>query len=140
LKEKIKVLVYIFRNKDQGPELLVFDHRDFPQAGTQIIGGTVDPGEELIEALLREIFEESGLVFGPSDIERKLGETSYRRKDLPEINHRHYYAINSIDLPDSWAHTVHSNGADNGLIFDFFWMPCSDAKLLLTGNFGELLP
>lgn len=93
--------------------------------GLYIIGGTVDPGEDLIEALLREIKEESGLTF---------------RKDTPEINHRHYYAINSIDLPDSWAHTVHSNGADNGLIFDFFWMPCSDAKLVLTGNFGELLP
>lgn len=140
MKTKSKVLAYIFRTKNEIPEILVFDHCDYPEAGTQIIGGTVDPGEELIEALLREIFEESGLVFRPSDIECKLGESSYHRKDLLEINHRHYYAINSIDLPDSWAHTVHSNGADNGLIFDFFWMPCSDAKMLLTGQFGELLP
>lgn len=140
MKSKTKVLSYILRTKNSSTEVLVFDHRDYPEAGTQVIGGTVDPGEDLVEALLREILEESGLVFSSSDIKTRLGETTYQRRDIPEINFRHYYLIYSIDLPDTWAHTVHSNGADNGLVFDFFWLPIEKAKKVLTGNFGELLP
>ncbi|MFA6237465.1 MAG: NUDIX domain-containing protein [Bacteriovorax sp.] len=140
MKSKTKVLAYILRTNNDLSEVLVFDHRDNPSAGTQIIGGTVDPGEELIGALLREIREESGLVLGPSDIAKKLGETHYQRRDIPEINHRHYYLIYSKNLPDTWAHTVHSEGLDNGMVFDFFWLSIDQARKDLTGNFGELLP
>lgn len=140
MNKKTKVLAYIQRTKSGIDEVLVFKHRDFQEAGIQIIGGTVDPDEECIGALLREIFEESGLLFRPSDVVKKLGETCYQRRDIPEINNRHYYLIYSFDLPDTWAHTVHSNGADNGLVFDFYWMTLSNAKKELTGNFGELLP
>lgn len=140
MNKKIKVIAYIKRIQNEQIQILVFDHRDFPEAGTQVIGGTVDPGEDLVEALLREIFEESGLCFRASDIVTKLGESLYHRQDIPEINHRHYYLINTIDLADSWAHTVHSNGSDNGLVFDYFWLPLKKAKEVLTGNFGELLP
>lgn len=138
LKTKSKVLAYILRNNST--EVLVFTHRDYPEAETQVIGGTVDPGEDFVEALLREIFEESGLKLVEADIEKKLGETHYQRKDIPEINHRHYFLIRKNDLPDSWAHTVHSTGADNGMVFEFFWMKTEVAKVSLTGQMGELLP
>ncbi len=140
MKSKIKVLAYITRTKNSKKEVLVFTHRDFPEAGLQVVGGTVDPGEDLIGALLREIKEEAGLKFAPSDIKKKLGETSYQRRDIPEINHRHYFEIHTLNLPDIWAHTVHSSGADNGLVFDFFWMETALAKSSLTGQMGELLP
>jgi len=137
---KTKVIAYIFRNKDKKKEILVFKHRDFPQAGLQVIGGTVDPGEDKIPALIREIYEEAGLIFSEYDNIKKIGETHYQRRDNGEINHRHYYIIEKNDLPNSWAHTVHSNGLDNGLVFEFFWMDIREAKLSLTGNFAELLP
>lgn len=140
MKTKVKVLAYILRTKNEIDEVLVFDHRDFPEAGTQIIGGTVDPGEDLIGALLREIFEESGLQFSASDIIKKLGETQYQRRDIKELNHRHYFLIHSNNLSDTWAHTVHSDGQDNGMVFHFYWMTLSKAKEELTGNFGELIP
>ena len=140
MKEKIKVIAYIIRTKDSRDEVLVFTHRDFPEAGLQVVGGTVDPGENQKDALLREIKEESGLVFKAQDILKKLGETQYLRKDIAEINLRHYYVLKGGDLPDSWSHTVVSNGLDNSLVFDFYWMPFSLAKNELTGNFGELLP
>ncbi len=35
-----RVFIYI----TNGDHLLVFDHVDFPDAGTQIPGGTTDPG------------------------------------------------------------------------------------------------
>lgn len=139
MKTKIKVVAYIYRIKNGNKEILVFDHRHQPEAGTQVIGGTLEPGEDLEVALLREIAEESGLLLDKKDIRKKIGETHYARKDIPEINHRHYFAIQNNNLKDKWAHTVLSDGADNGLIFDFFWLTIPEAKIRLTGNFGELL-
>jgi hypothetical protein len=43
---KLKVLAYITRNSSR--EVLVFDHRDKPQAGVQVPAGTVDEGEDII--------------------------------------------------------------------------------------------
>ncbi|MGZ3789785.1 MAG: NUDIX hydrolase [Bacteriovorax sp.] len=140
MKSKTKVLAYIFRTQNNIQEILVFSHRNFPEAGLQVAGGTVDPGEDLIGALLREIKEESGLSFTAHNIKRKLGETRYQRKDIAEINHRHYFEIDTEGLPDSWAHTVHSTGADNGLVFDYFWLEVFKARSELTGQMGELLP
>lgn len=141
MKTKQKVLAYITR-KSSGTfsEVLVFLHQDHPEAGLQVPGGTVDPGEDLSEAILREIFEESGLKLDKADIVSMIGETDYQRKDIPEINHRHYFLIQRNDLPETWAHTVHSSGADDGLVFLYSWMETSKAKIELTGQMGELLP
>jgi 8-oxo-dGTP pyrophosphatase MutT (NUDIX family) len=137
MKEKTKVIAYIFRNNKQ--EILVFSHRGMPQAGIQVVGGTVGPLENYPSALIREIIEESGLHLEMSEL-RKIGETKYLRRDIPEVNLRHYYEISPQNLPDSWTHVVQSDGADNGLVFDFFWLEIHEAKAVLTGNFGELLP
>lgn len=140
MKEKTKVIAYIFRRTpDQTLEVLVFAHRDMPEAGIQVVGGTVEPLEDFPQALIREIIEESGLHFEASEL-KKIGETKYQRKDRPEVNLRHYYEIYTSNLPDSWAHVVHSTGEDNGLVFDYFWLEIPEAKSILTGNFGELLP
>jgi 8-oxo-dGTP pyrophosphatase MutT (NUDIX family) len=37
-----------------------FDHRDHPEAGTQVPAGRVHEGESLIDAAIREILEETG--------------------------------------------------------------------------------
>lgn len=41
--------------------LLVFRHADFPEAGIQVPAGTVQPDENSDEAVLREVYEETGL-------------------------------------------------------------------------------
>lgn len=139
MKEKTKVISYIVRNIKGFPEILVFDHEDqYPEAGTQVVGGTVEAGEELLPALIREIEEESGLKLNESDF-KKIGETTYQRKDRPEINYRHYFLCKTNELPETWEHTVQSEGEDNGMVFTFFWLSFDEAKLRLTGNFGELL-
>jgi len=137
MREKLKVIAYIFRNNRS--EILVFDHRDIPDAGTQVVGGTVEAGEDFKLALSREIKEESGLNISPGEM-TKIGESTYHRQDMPELNHRHYFEILSTDLPETWEHTVSSDGLDNGLVFEFYWLPLDEARDVLVGKFGELLP
>ena len=55
---KRKVLAYITKGEDDKRELLVFSHKDFPQVGYQVPGGTVEDEELLIDALFREIEED----------------------------------------------------------------------------------
>ena len=47
-----KVLAYIVR----GDELLVFRHRDYPEAGLQVPAGTIEQGECSRSAVLREVY------------------------------------------------------------------------------------
>lgn len=47
----------------------------------KILGGGVEPGESLTEALLREVQEESGLIVIPESI-RPVGEIVEKRRDL----------------------------------------------------------
>ncbi len=56
-----KVAVLVTRPGPNGPELLVFEHAGIP-AGVQVPAGTVEPGEEVRAAALRELAEETGIV------------------------------------------------------------------------------
>lgn len=49
----------------------------------KILGGGVEPGEKLEDALIREVGEESGLIVIPESI-RPIGEIVERRRDLFE--------------------------------------------------------
>ena len=51
----------------------------------KILGGGVEPGEDLHEALIREVQEESGLVVIPSSIQT-IGEIVERRRDIFDPN------------------------------------------------------
>lgn len=67
------------------------------QKGTRgdykILGGGIDAGETMTEALLREVREEAGLVIKPETI-KSLGETIEKHRDLfgkQEVFLRHCY-------------------------------------------------
>ena len=52
-----KVVAFVVSRNTPG-RLLVFDH---PLAGTQLPAGTVEPGESASDAVVREVFEETGV-------------------------------------------------------------------------------
>ena len=66
-----RVLAYVTRERDGRKELLVFDHRDHPSAGTQVPAGRLEPGEQIEAGLLRELDEEAGLT--NARVVRKFG-------------------------------------------------------------------
>lgn len=137
MKIKDKVLAYIVRNSSSGQELLVFDHRNFPDAGTQVPAGTVKLGEPIENALKREVLEESGISL--SSIGRFVGSYEWHRNDLNELHKRHVFFISLEGLKDSWQHIVTGSDDDNSLVFDYFWISLEEASSLLAANQGDYL-
>jgi 8-oxo-dGTP pyrophosphatase MutT (NUDIX family) len=120
-----KVVCFVLREQ----KLLVFDHRDYSDAGTQVPAGTVESGEDLDVAALREAAEETGYGFR---IVRKLGEVEYVVANLESVPQGHAYQRCHIyqleplsDLPDSWSHVV-----EGSILFDFYWLDLDSCDVL----------
>ena len=58
---KKKVYAYIITRINADRHLLVFNHVYSPEAGTQVPGGSVEPGENVVAAVVREAQEETGI-------------------------------------------------------------------------------
>ncbi len=131
-----KVLAYVTR----GRELLVFRHRDFPEAGIQVPGGTIEADEDPQDAALRELREESGLtqVRVVSFLGRYLHNAAPHAE---EIHDRHVYHLELTGpADDSWLH-YETDPSDGGppIAFSFFWMSLNAPDLRLAGGQGDLL-
>ncbi len=133
---KQKVLAYIFRNNEGIREILVFDHVKYPEVSPQVIGGTIDGSEWPEEAVIREVFEESGLKLS---IHVKLGEFKYHREDINEEQLKHVFSFEFPMAKEKWTHSVSSGEEDKGLEFRFYWMQTNEAKIKLLGNMGDYL-
>jgi ADP-ribose pyrophosphatase YjhB (NUDIX family) len=125
---KHKVLAYITRVHNSSAQLLVFTHRDDPEAGVQVPAGTVEPGETIEVALFREVHEESGLR-NPIFV-RKLAE--YADPAWETVRHV-FHLIVPNGSPDHWTHIVHGEGQDAGMAFEYRWMEL-DERIELAGE------
>ena len=133
---KRKVLAYVAR----GDELLVFRHRDFPDAGLQVPAGTIEVGEDPQDAALREVREESGLT--DVRVVGFLGRYLYNAAPhRGEVHDRHVYHLELTGSAEqSWLH-YETDPSDGGppIAFSFFWMSLRDPELRLAGGQGDLL-
>jgi 8-oxo-dGTP pyrophosphatase MutT (NUDIX family) len=95
-----RVVVYVERSDG----LLVFDHRDHPEAGTQVPAGGVHQGEHLIEAVIREVREETGVRL---DAAPTLLGTHEHLDGLGQPVLSHFFGVQAPDgLPQAWQHVV----------------------------------
>lgn len=126
-----RVLAYVTRERDGRRELLVFDHRDDPDAGTQVPAGRLEPGEELEAGLLRELEEESGLA--DARVVRKFG--TFALHELPHGRRytNHAFELEAPGVPDAWEHVVAGAGDDAGLVFRYRWVPLAPPPELWGG-------
>jgi 8-oxo-dGTP pyrophosphatase MutT (NUDIX family) len=132
---KQKVYAYLVRDGAQGPELLVFDHVDFPEAGTQVAGGSLEPGERPEDGVLRELFEESGVH---ARLIRYLGAFPWWAEHLGIWHERHLFHLAPTgDVPDEWVHTVTDGVEDKGMRFRYFWIPLGAAPERLIAALGD---
>ncbi|MFW9263661.1 NUDIX hydrolase [Nostoc sp. CALU 546] len=134
---KKKVIAYITRDD----ELMVFRHTDFPAAGVQVPAGTIDEDESPDDAVLREVYEESGLM--SVRIVEFLGTYEYDMTPLrDEIQSRYVYHL-ELTQPalDSWRHyEMHPSTGFDPIAFDFSWVKLDGSDLGLAGGQGQLLP
>ncbi|WP_404408268.1 NUDIX domain-containing protein [Jeotgalibacillus malaysiensis] len=128
---KQKVLAYITREIDGKTELLVFSQKDHPQAGLQVPGGGVEDDELLIDALYREIEEETGLKRDELQLQGKLHKQMYYSEDRSKYYERNFFHL-ALKRPveNEWEYTVESDGKDDGLKFHFEWRPIEEASKL----------
>jgi ADP-ribose pyrophosphatase YjhB (NUDIX family) len=136
---KRKVLAYV----THGDRLLVFRHPHAPEAGIQVPGGSVNEGERLEEAVMREAYEETGL----SDLVfvRRLGSHRRDMSDVgrEEIIHRSVYHLRCDgDPPPTWEHyeTDPSDGGPAPILFEFFWARLPDGVPRMVVEQDKLLP
>ncbi|MFD7288534.1 NUDIX domain-containing protein [Streptomyces sp. NPDC059863] len=120
-RPRIRVAAYVIRHRAV-PELLVFDHIGMPEAGTQVPAGGVESGEELEEAVLREIAEETGLQ--TVTVLRQIVVDDRPHPDTGQPRRTSFFYLQApADTPDSWEHHVHGDGDDAGLIFACWFLP-----------------
>lgn len=119
-----KVFGYIIQQNENGERSLLV-YLCVPGVPFRLVGGNVDPGEEVMDALHREIAEESGL--NDLTIIKKLGTQHYYKAFIDANVERHDYLLHSNKrLPQSWKHVCSSDGDDDGEVFKYQWITIDD--------------
>jgi 8-oxo-dGTP pyrophosphatase MutT (NUDIX family) len=133
-----KVVAYITR----GMDLLVFRHTEFPEAGIQVPAGSVEPGESLRSAVLREAYEESGLASLQActylgSLDPVVGSSCEPAAYRLHFFHLPYHG----KTPPRWRHheALPSDGSDGPIEFEFHWVRLPDGVPELTGGQGAFL-
>jgi len=121
---KRKVLAYITKGEGTKREILVFEHKDNPNAGLQVPGGTIEVDELLIDALYREIEEETGINREDLELKGKVNKSNYFPEHKNVIYERNIFHLTFIGKEyDGWEHRVYGGGEDDGMTFCHRWVP-----------------
>jgi 8-oxo-dGTP pyrophosphatase MutT (NUDIX family) len=132
-----KTLAYVTRICAGRLQLLVFTQPAWQDgqsdAGLQVPGGTMDPGETPEQAVERELFEEAGLR--GLRLVGKLGELF--QAEWNHVRHVFHFEVDEA-LPDAWDHIVTGEGLDKGWTFRYCFMDIADLPEL-AGQQGSWL-
>jgi 8-oxo-dGTP pyrophosphatase MutT (NUDIX family) len=103
----------------------VFVHRDvaLTVTGVQVPAGTVRPGEDPVDAVLRETREETGDALGTG--EYLVGD---------ETHVRHFFALAPTGpLPETWESAEEHDGLREPTPLTFSWIPVEEGHVLAAG-------
>ncbi len=123
-----RAYLYITRTEGRERQLLVFAPVNVGHdwvSGEQVPGGTIEPGEDVDQAALREAFEETGL--------RNFESARYLIGDefvgLEVRLERHFFQLElSEPAPRSWEHQVTAGTGDKGHIYRHYWVGLPEAE------------
>ncbi len=129
MKHVRKAYGYVTRKHNGTMQVLVFTHKFVPEAGTQIPKGTFKENESPLEAVTREIIEETGLTNFRVEREIAVDQWKYHH-EADEVEERHFFLL-TVPHPgddeapgaaDEWDHAVTGDGEDEGMVFHCFWV------------------
>ncbi len=107
-----KVCPVVVHATRDGRQILVFRH-PLAGMGMQLVKGTIEPGEDVHVAALRELAEESGIT--DAAVDRRFGV-----EEIVPGQTWHFVLVQTGPLPDRWTfHTADDGGRD----FAFEWWP-----------------
>jgi 8-oxo-dGTP pyrophosphatase MutT (NUDIX family) len=133
-----KVLAYITRENRGGHQLLVFRHPSSTDAPIQIPQGTVEEGESSLSALWREVEEETGLT--NLALVKQIAKAAYFCPWQQGWQERNVFQLKTLSaLPDIWEHIVTNGIEDKGMLFEFFWLPLTEAEQTLQDSQSQWL-
>ena len=134
-----KAICYVVR----GGQLLVFRHRDYPEAGLQVPAGTLLAGEAPASGAIRETEEETGR--SGFQIVRALGAIDHEFRDTfagterHELHERHFFLLAPPPgLSECWSHLAEEGEGNGDFWFEFSWVPLTP-ELTLAGDQHALL-
>ena len=117
-----KAYGFVLRERAEGRDLLVFEHAGVPDAGLQVPGGTIEEGETPLEAVAREVLEESGL---PLD-----GWREAARFEVEGRRWRCFVTTPPMPLPDAWRCEPLGPEREQGLRFEYRWVALEGGEAL----------
>ncbi len=130
----------------RGDKLLVFRHQDYPEAGIQVPGGTIEDPETPEQGTLREATEETNLV--GLRVKRFLGDVLWDPNQYHQvnsstypINHRHFFHLAyDGDTPMEWL-AGEENPSDGTMkkVFICYWVKLDDIPKIIADQ-GAFLP
>ncbi|WP_433272771.1 NUDIX hydrolase [Actinosynnema sp. CS-041913] len=117
--------------------------RDHPDLGIwwELPGGGIDPGESYVEAAVRELREEAGIVADPS----RLGPPNWRRRASFRSRQRRHLqdeVIVALRLPGPGPDVddTHRLDYEREDYFDFRWWPRSELRVSRDHFYPGRLP
>ncbi len=136
-----KVLAYITTNNHH---LLVFRHPYAPEAGVQVPAGTVEADEQPSEAVMREAFEETGLLH--LQLHCLLGTqirdmSDFKRDEVQQRSFYHLFYTGAAHT--TWRHAELYSADKHPSkphIFEFFWVQLPHNVPVLIADHGKMLP
>jgi ribosomal protein S18 acetylase RimI-like enzyme len=132
--EHEKAAAAVVRRGPKGPEICVFGH---PLAGWQLPKGTIEPGEDPAEAVVREVQEETGLV---GRVVAPLGAWTMLMPSGSTQRWHGFVVAPPDGGPDRWDHVARGSAEEDGLVFELRWIELSDWTLLvLPAGFHEVV-
>ena len=133
---KHKVFAYI----TNGNRLLVFDHPEHPETGTQVPAGTRMEDEPPEAAVLREVEEETGLT--DLRFESFLGEVDFPVPEWNQVLRRRFYHLSCPGTPpERWRHYERhpSDGTTEPILFELYWVDLSNGVPSLSPGHDAML-